>query len=88
MSDKYGGPAFPRQLPKVSVTPDEALRIIQEHAGMSLRDYFAAHAMNAPWGEALTPEVYPDGVVTQEAAAALAESCYAVADAMLKERAK
>jgi hypothetical protein len=43
--NKDGGPAFPRRLPDIRVPPDEALRIIESHAGMSLRDYFAAAAL-------------------------------------------
>ena len=34
-----GGAAFPRQLPKGKWPPDEALEIILNHQGMTLRDY-------------------------------------------------
>jgi hypothetical protein len=58
----------------------------KRHLGMTLRDYFAAKAMqgaivNATLGG--MPGV-DDGAT--EAAGALARACYAVADAMLKAR--
>ncbi len=40
-----GGRAFPRVLPDCKVAPMRALEVIEEHAGMSLRDYFAAAAL-------------------------------------------
>lgn len=43
MSEKEtGGPAFPRPLPNIEVHPNEALRLLEQHQGMTLRDYFAA----------------------------------------------
>jgi hypothetical protein len=48
--------------------------IIQEGSrGMSLRDYFAAHALNGILQDSYVPEF-------------VAERAYAIADAMLRER--
>lgn len=79
MSENNGGPAFP--------TPDK-------DNGMSLRDYFAAMAMQALTVASFSSvenstvfnEMADEGKCSgQEAISALA---YAQADAMLKERAK
>jgi hypothetical protein len=50
--------------------------------GMSLRDYFAARAICAPWGEALG--VDQQGFMNDPDT--FAANCYAIADAMLKAR--
>lgn len=66
MAKKDGGPAFPVR--------DDALL----SSGMSLRDYFAARAMQGIIaGEGATGEYHEDSV---------AESSYLMADAMLKAR--
>ena len=75
-----GGPAFP-----VSENYDERRGepITYASEGMSLRDYFAAAALQgwlASWPES--------GVHNIESTKKLASSCYAIADAMLKERSK
>lgn len=49
------------------------------HAGMTLRDYFAAKAMQAMIANDLNLARHPEG---------LTKLSYAVADAMLKERSK
>lgn len=62
-----GGPAFPQTPPDVG-------------RGMSLRDYFAGHALHS---------VYFDGQKSDvEEAAEMARLAYLLADALLKERAK
>ena len=68
-----GGPAFPRPFSVDDVDPDISY---PAHAGMTLRDYFAAKAMQAlmvhpDWN------LYPDST---------AKDAYKLADAMLKER--
>ncbi len=65
-----GGPAFP------FVFDDTATRSRQIYTGMSIRDYFAAKAMQA---------ILNDAEIFWEGAAPLA---YQYADAMLKERSK
>lgn len=60
--------------------------------GMTLRDYFAAKAMqsvlsSAEWMVALRHEVKARGGNTDDASA-LADMAYDISDAMLKERAK
>jgi hypothetical protein len=65
-----GGPAFPLQ----SIGPDFA----PGYSGMTLRDYFAAKAMQGYLGSPeWLREVSPQGT---------AEAAYRVADAMLKAR--
>lgn len=68
MSMKNGGPAFPLQ----SIGPEFA----PGYAGMSLRDYFAAKAMQGLMASPECPE-------SMEAAA---KWSYNLADAMLKAR--
>lgn len=66
-----GGPAFP----VLGLQDDE------DFNGMTLRDYFAAKALQ---GMLADPQVRIGGNAT----AALVENAYEVADAMLAERAK
>jgi hypothetical protein len=72
MSKDNGGPAFP--------VPNDANVNGQE--GMSLRDYFAAAALQG-WIASL-----PADAVMTNREAGVAERCYKLADAMLAERAK
>lgn len=71
-----GGAAFPRPLPKIETSPEEAFRIIESYSGMSLRDYFAAKAIESAARES----------EACENAEYLAESAYRIADAMLAQR--
>ena len=79
---EIGGPAFPLQ----SIGPDFA----PGHAGMSLRDYFAAKAMEAIINKA--PLIFMDsreGTLPEDYAEferAIAEGAYSYADAMIKAR--
>ena len=73
MSKDHGGPAFP-----VPLNPGEQYDVHGPADGMTLRDYFAAKAMQ---GALANPEV-------KETAGARSEWAYEIADAMLKERAK
>lgn len=80
MTKKDGGPAFPG-----AVLPEH-----QNHpVGMSLRDYFAAKAMQ---GELAAQDARNDGkgtgVLTPDSMSEFAARCYATADAMLAEREK
>jgi hypothetical protein len=76
-----GGPAFPRALPKGEFPLEDVARIIEQHSGMTLRDYFAAKAMAAPLASAVLPEEsWPDMLPM------VARFAYAMADAMLKAR--
>lgn len=86
MSELDGGPAFPCERMHTEQGRDEKWRDrwIPE-GGMSLRDYFAAHAIHASWSEAVSPQV-SNGIVTPEEAAFLATNCYVLADALLKAR--
>lgn len=72
MSDKdFSGPAFPSESSQYGPV-----------LGMSLRDYFAAKAMQGLMGRTW------EGLEGQKLVDTWAVSSYAVADAMLAERAK
>ena len=71
-----GGRAFPRILPEIKVSPARALEIINEHAGMSLRDYFAA---------AIAP-VLVDGAGGDWPQREIGITAYRVADDLLRAR--
>lgn len=78
-----GGPAFPREDYQTDGAPGQR--------GMSLRDYFAAKAMQGELAAMVDPEGVacaveldaPDGTLSR-----LAEHWYRLADAMLAARAK
>ena len=72
MSDKTGGPAFPSHGSMGEVT----------HDGMTLRDYFAAKAMQAIIGSERYGGIIGVNTYEQRTAA----DAYKVADAMLKAR--
>ena len=70
MSDNTGGPAFPQ----VDLKDNYGMLVPDRQAGMTLRDYFAAKAM-----QGLCANNNTDPFVISKAA-------YIVADAMLKAR--
>jgi hypothetical protein len=72
---KDGGPAFPSG--KIDVGDQWA---DYPYVGMSLRDYFAAHVFQAVLAARMASN---DGDITQEF---IAEECYELADALLKQR--
>ena len=74
MSDKTGGPAFPYQ---IDLSNGDGSETTHYSMGMSMRDYFAAKAMQGVL--AVNPHRLPS---------AIAARAYQVADAMLKERDK
>ena len=74
MKNKTGGHAFPQIIEDDLGAPTRYV-----HFGMSLRDYFAAKAMQGLLGRDLDLEGDPDEGV-------LAEQAYEFADAMLKAR--
>lgn len=91
MSKDNGGPAFPNKDAGVIFTSGGFEHT--EGVGMTLRDYFAAAAMNGLTGNAFKylAEQRGDEVLTDGAKRMLGELCatsYVIADAMLKERAK
>jgi hypothetical protein len=78
MSDNTGGPAFPTE---VVTTNDGWI-----HSGMTLRDYFAAKAMQAVYAknwDMFMDETYE---TPEEAVKGVALDAYELADAMLKAR--
>jgi hypothetical protein len=81
MTNKTGGPAFPGKQAQVAIPTelrDKAHQIDVECNGMTLRDYFAAHAMRGI-------VMHMNSENWDEIAA---KWCYTMADAMLKEREK
>lgn len=76
MEKNDGGPAFP-------VVSDGAMHGTEP--GMSLRDYFAAKAMNGMAG-VLTVQAIRDMADGIQGAAILSRASYVVADAMLAAR--
>lgn len=96
MSAKDGGAAFPLFFPEAKNPVGKILRSREESAGMSLRDYFAAKAMQAEMittfsdatpaaAEAFSKGAAEAGHTVKEH---LAYNAYQIADAMLAERAK
>jgi len=82
MSDKTGGPAFPRG-PQMTMNAEgtwPALTSPQE--GMSLLDYFAAAALRAMAAEVEFPHEYRHGREQ------IADRAYDIAEAMLAEKAR
>ncbi len=74
MNEENGGPAFP-----VDQVEVHGRAPAMRHPGMSLRDYFAAMALNSAL--AIGTQFNGEWDVRR-----VAELAYAVADAMLKER--
>ena len=68
-----GGPAFPLQ------TWDSVIHSPKTETGMTLRDYFAAKAM-----QAITPSFANENILNP--AEVISDKAYALADAMLKAR--
>jgi hypothetical protein len=78
-----GGPAFP--LPSEQAANGRGYRPM--HGGMSLRDYFAAKAMNGlVAADAVSRFAHQYSVTAEKAAAAVTKSAYTMADAMLEAR--
>lgn len=88
-----GGPAFPGEAPGTrkfwhGIDPEGPPVPLpgDTHAGMSLRDYFAAKAMTGLVGKYELGS--PLRHSAEERLAALAHVSYAIADAMIAERSK
>ena len=79
---KDGGPAFPSEVIN-EVLGNGARRDWKNYKGMSLRDYFAAKAMQGELASQNIDESWPERSDDH-----LAKRCYHVADAMLEERDK
>lgn len=77
MSKDNGGPAFPVS-DVMALEPRTTAEMVSLAHGMTLRDYFAAQAMT---GIIANPE-------NKGSASFFAENAYAIADAMIAERAQ
>lgn len=80
MSRDTGGAAFPC-MPPQDTAAGSAVGYPHPEGGMSLRDYFAARAMNGLLAQSVGTAYGSDPVLA-------AEYAYEMADAMLAERAK
>lgn len=79
MSKKTGGPAFP------GVVQNQMNgHVVDEMSGMTLRDYFAAKAMQAMMSDTTVLATMSSG--PKGPSDELAESAYSMADAMLRAR--
>jgi hypothetical protein len=81
-------PAFPRPFSKDDTDAFDDSATYSAHVGMTLRDYFAAHAM-AVVMPAFVNELKKTRGSVKEAMRLQdlsAETCYALADAMIKAR--
>ena len=77
MNKDDGGPAFPGPY----VNEDKSLEVLWKQQGMTLRDYFAAKAMQ---GMLANPKLQEQ--ILKAGQSWIEESAWAVADAMLKAR--
>ncbi len=80
-AEKNGGPAFPHPDCTFVNPYDPGMRevMVQEHRGMSLRDWFAGQVMVG---------LSRSGVEANYDEAHIAATCWRLADAMLAERAQ
>ena len=88
-----GGPAFPTPEVALEAYNDDHDKYIKsypvDHAGMTLRDYFAAKALNGMLScEKLASDAAQAGLKPAQYASGLATASYLFADAMLTARAK
>ncbi|WP_241610258.1 hypothetical protein [Rosenbergiella epipactidis] len=79
-----GGPAFPREDYQANGYARGFEGIGQE--GMSLRDYFAAKAMQGDWAAQDDRQGYFDNDVSDDVLVGRARVHYRMADAMIKAR--
>ena len=91
MSKDDGGPAFPLLRHEINPVPDDGKFHPTTYCtissdGMTLRDYFAAKALEGFW--ACPTEEIPQGKSVEQAIDEMCGRFYQWADAMLKERAK
>lgn len=88
MNLKYiddGGSAFPRPIGHNGLEHFEEHESNSEQEGMSLRDYFAAKALNGFLSDAQSMVALRERY-GHEVALNLAEACYQFADAMIEAR--
>lgn len=79
---KQGGYAYPREIPDIVCSPEEATQIIHEHSGMTLRDQAALAAL-----QGLLANEYPEGLVQKlTGQRSLSVTAWAVADAFIAAR--
>jgi hypothetical protein len=79
---EYGGPAFPQPM-ALSEEGNLLSSLDVDEGGMTLRDYFAAHAMPVVVQSPECAKIYHTGI---EGLKTLASDCYTMADAMIAER--
>ncbi|EPC2362444.1 TPA: hypothetical protein ACQZHT_004548 [Enterobacter hormaechei] len=82
MSNKTGGTAFPYS----GVHKGEKENLIVDSHGMTLRDYFAAKAMQSIVSSPKEMESLIDTLGAKTAYAKVSETAYVIADEMLRAR--
>ena len=82
-----GGPAFPARIPLVHSEEQGKDYTSYDEAGMSLRDYFACHALQGLLAAQAHPD--PNGAPTlRQHTVDYSSMAYILADAMIAEREK
>lgn len=84
MSTKDGCYVYPRVLPNALFPPDECLKIIEDHAGITLRDHLAAMAMQGMLSNTDASDELMH--LSGRLAPTLAINAYEFADAMIAAR--
>lgn len=80
-----GGPAFPPQVVKDADGQFHEVAVYGMQSGMTLRDYFAARAMQAMWSDSINMGKAA-AQTRQKLDEMIARTAYLQADAMLKAR--
>lgn len=84
MSKETGGPVYPCRIPTGELHANGDSAPTRQHYGMTLRDYFAANAMQAMMSDTTVLATMSSG--PKGPSDELAESAYSMADAMLRAR--
>ena len=85
MTKDNGGPAFPQG--ELDATAGYTRVTSAEHCGISMRDYFAAKALQG-FAQSMTPQRFEDIYRDIQAGGIEAKVAFTLADAMLAERNK
>ena len=83
---KQGGYAYPREIPDMQVSPEEAAEVIHRYSGMTLRDAAALAALPAVIQVCAQDTRRERGAETHEQM--FARKAWAVADAFIAAREK
>ncbi len=79
-------PENPKAFPGPNIEYKEPFDMPISHEGMTLRDYFAAKAMEGAWASHANPNAGSPVVESIDNYENIAKACYEMADAMLTQR--